>query len=74
MTDVSDGLEHDIIGTTSLRDLEGLRSGRQRVSDQVVGAVSIRNVVPSIHMRCKITEIRRANATMALFLPRRFAT
>lgn len=25
-------------------------------------------------MRCRITEIRRANATMALFRPRRFAT
>lgn len=74
MTDASDSLEHDIIGTTSLRDLVGLRSSRQRVVDQVVGAASMRNVVPSTHMRWRITEIRRANATMALFLPLRFAT
>ena len=74
MTDASDSLEHDIIGTTSLWDLVGLRSSRQRVVDQVVGAASMRNVVPSTHMRWRITEIRRANATMALFLPLRFAT
>ena len=74
MTDASDSLEHDIIGTTPLQDLVGLRSSRQRLVDQVVGAASMRNVVPSPHMRWGIREIRRANATMALFLPLRFAT
>jgi hypothetical protein len=32
-----------------------------------------RNSVPSIHMRCMITARRRANATIAFFIPRRLA-
>jgi hypothetical protein len=32
-----------------------------------------RNSVPSIHMRCMITASRRANATIAFFIPRRLA-
>ena len=36
LTAVSDGLDHDIIGTTSLRDLEDLQSGRQRLLAQGV--------------------------------------
>lgn len=57
-----------------LEDETWLRSSGQRVVDQVVGAPSIRNLVPSTHMRCRIPEILRANAIMALFRPRRFAT
>ena len=33
-----------------------------------------RNSVPSRHMRCKTTPIRRASATVARLLPRRLAT
>jgi len=33
-----------------------------------------RNGVPSLHMRCKMTPIRRASATMARFAPRLCAT
>jgi hypothetical protein len=32
-----------------------------------------RNSVPSTHMRCMITASRRANATIAFFIPRRLA-
>jgi molybdate transport system substrate-binding protein len=32
-----------------------------------------RNSVPSTHMRCRITASRRANATIAFFIPRRLA-
>src|SRR4029077_14965577 len=32
-----------------------------------------RNSVPSTHMRCMITANRRANATIAFFIPRRLA-
>lgn len=60
MTDACDGPEHDNIGATSVPDLEGLQSGRLLVADQAVGAASIRNLVPSTHLRCRITEIRPA--------------
>jgi hypothetical protein len=32
-----------------------------------------RNLVPSTHMRCRITASRRASATIAFFIPRRLA-
>lgn len=35
---------------------------------------AIRKPMPSTHMRCRITPIRRATATVARFSPRRFAT
>lgn len=45
--------------------------------DAHAAAVSIRlkrNSVPSCHMRCRITPMRRARATVARLLPRRLAT
>lgn len=42
-----------------------------RRSDQASAAASILRLVPSIHMRCNTTTIRRANTTMARFISRR---
>jgi len=67
-----DGPEPDIIGTASLRDLGSLRSDRRSGLDQA--AASILKFVPSTHMRCSTTAMRRARATIARFRPRRFAT
>jgi len=36
--------------------------------------LAMRKSVPSIHIRCSTTPIRRASATVARFLPRRLAT
>lgn len=48
----------------------------KRLADQAVCGTSIsdRKVVPSVHIRCRITLMRRARATMARFAPRRRAT
>jgi hypothetical protein len=40
----------------------------------MTGAASQQNGVSPRHIRCNMTPIRRANATMARFAPRRFAT
>ena len=40
----------------------------------VLPSRAIRKQAPSTHMRCRITPIRRATATVARFCPRRFAT
>ena len=39
----------------------------------VAGSRVQRNSVPSTQMRCRITANRRANATIAFFIPRRLA-
>ena len=48
----------------------------ERLVDQVacLTRTSDRKVVPSVHIRCRITLMRRARATMARFAPRRRAT
>lgn len=73
----SDSPEHGIIGTTSLRDLEGLQPSRQRIepTDQLIfGAASGWNLVPSTQIRCRMTAMRRTKATMARLRPRRLAS
>lgn len=71
--------DHGIIGTASLggprrpavRQATLGRSSRQAAWGTVI---SNRKSVSSIHMRCRITPMRRAKATMARFAPRRRAT
>lgn len=44
------------------------------VSGEVRGSGVNRNTLPSRHIRCRITPMRLASATMARFFPRRCAT
>ena len=72
--------DHGIVGTTSLGGPR--RPALRQATDEASRAYaawavtggSIRNTVPSRHIRCRITPIRRARATMARLLPRRRAT
>ncbi|ABL68214.1 hypothetical protein Pden_0097 [Paracoccus denitrificans PD1222] len=69
---------HGIAGTTFPWDSGGPRPGGWRAEwlagQIIVGAESGWKAVPSRHMRCRTTAIRRPGATIARLLPRRLAT
>ena len=71
--------DHGIFGIASLGGLEGLRSGRRRwVAPQPQATFSLgpseRRSVPSPHIRCRMTPMRRASATIASFDPRQWTS
>jgi len=71
--------DHGIIGTASLggprRPAVSRATGGDSVRQATFGVEPLeRNSASSTHIRCRMTPIRRANATIARFDPRRRAT